>query len=82
LDRTLLYHTTDVGFGRTHQLDSMPLLTAGSANGRIKTGIHFAASGDPVTRIGLTLQQAFGVPVSAWGAESNNTAKTISEIVA
>jgi hypothetical protein len=58
------------------------MFTAGRAAGRIKTGIHVAASGDPVTRVGLTVQQALGLPVSSWGTQSLNTAKTISEIVA
>lgn len=82
LDRIVLFYPTDVGFGRTHSMENIPLLTAGSANGRFKTGIHVAALGDPVTRVGLTIQQAFGISVGVWGSESNQTSKTITEVLA
>src|SRR5262249_41477142 len=64
LDRSLVYATTDHGYAKIHSLENMPIFTAGAAAGRIKTGIHFHAKGEPVTRVGLTLQQALGVPVN------------------
>jgi hypothetical protein len=83
LDRTLIFAATDHGFAKIHTLDNIPMMTAGGAGGRLKTGIHFAAAkGDSVSRVGLTLQQALGVPVSTWGTQSNQTAKTITEIMA
>ncbi len=82
LDRVLIYYFTDVGYARLHTLDNMPILTAGLANGRIKGGHHIAAVGDPLTRVGLTCMQVLGVPTSNWGTLSNNTSKTITEIVA
>jgi hypothetical protein len=48
----------------------------------MKTGIHVAAKGDPVTRVGLTVQQALGVPIASWGTDSNQTSKTITEVMA
>jgi Protein of unknown function (DUF1552) len=83
LDRMLLLHYTDSGFAKNHTTDNVPMLTAGSAGGRMKTGIHFAApKGDPVTRVSLTVQQALGMPVSSFGTESNLTSKTITEVMA
>jgi hypothetical protein len=82
LDRCLVMYATDTGNARYHSMDNIPLLTAGKAGGRIKTGIHVAAQGDPVTRVGLTVQQAMGVPVSGWGTESNRTSKPFSEVLA
>jgi hypothetical protein len=82
LDRTLLFYGTDVAFGRTHGLENYPLFTVGGAGGRIKTGIHVSAPGEPVTRVGLTIQQAYGVSAGSWGKESNRTSKTISEVLA
>jgi hypothetical protein len=83
LDRTLVFASTDHGFAKIHTLDNIPMMTAGSAAGRLKTGIHFAAGkGDPVSRVGLTIQQALGVPVSAWGTQSNQTSKTITDVMA
>jgi hypothetical protein len=63
-------------------MENISLLTAGKANGRMKTGIHVAAKGDPVTRVGLTVQQALGVPIASWGTDSNQTSKTITEVMA
>jgi hypothetical protein len=82
LDRTALYYSADTGYARVHGLDNMPLMTAGAAGGRLKTGIHVHGPNDPATRVGLTLQQVFGVPVGTWGTESNQTSKTIAEVVA
>jgi hypothetical protein len=81
LDRTLVLWQTDHGDARVHSLNNIPALTVGSANGRIKTGRHVAAPGDPVTRVGLTVQQALGVPIDSWGEEGNRTSRTISEIM-
>ena len=58
------------------------MMTIGSAGGALKTGIHVQAKGDTVTRVGLAVQQAMGVSVGDWGTKSNNTSKTITEIVA
>ena len=82
LDRILIYYFTDNGYARLHTLDNMPTLTAGLANGRIKGGYHISAVGDPITRVGLTCMQALGVPISNWGTFSNDTSKTITDIVA
>jgi hypothetical protein len=83
LDRMLVLAYTDSGYAKNHTTDNIPMLTAGSAAGRIKTGIHFAApKGDPVTRLSLTVQQALGLPVASFGTESNKTSKTITEVMA
>ena len=82
LDRMLMFASTDHGYAKVHSLENIPMMTAGGAGGRIKTGIHVQSKSDPVTRVGLTLQQVLGVPVSSWGIDSNQTTKTISEIVA
>lgn len=82
LDRTLIMTGTDHGYAKLHSVENLPILTAGGANGRLKTGIHCAAKGDTVARVGLTVQQAMGVPVSSWGTESNETAKPFGEVLA
>jgi hypothetical protein len=83
LDRMLVLAYTDSGYAKNHTTDNIPMLTAGGAGGRMKTGIHFAAAkGDPVTRVSLTVQQAVGLPVSGFGTESNRTTKTITDVMA
>jgi hypothetical protein len=82
LDRMLVLNYTDSGFAKNHTTENLPVLTAGSAGRRVKTGFHFAApKGDPVTRVSLTVMQALGVPVSTFGSESNRTAKTITDVL-
>ncbi len=82
LDRSLMMYCTDHGYARYHTSDNIPMLTAGGAGGRIKTGYHIHAPGDPMTRVGLTVQQALGVPVDKWGQNDNETSKTFTEILA
>lgn len=82
LDRTLILWQTDHGYARTHTMDDLPILTIGSGNGRLKTGMHIVATGDPSTRVGLTVQQVMGVPINSWGRLSNETSKPLTDIIA
>jgi hypothetical protein len=82
LDRALIFAATDTGYARIHSLDNLPMITAGGAGGRIKTGLHISAPTDPVTRVGLTIQQALGLPLNSWGTDSMATSKTITEVLA
>ncbi len=82
LDRCLILWQTDHGYARTHTMEDMPILTIGSGGGRLKTGIHLAATGDPATRIGLTVQQAMGVSVNSWGRLSNKATRPFTELLA
>ena len=82
LDRSLTMYHTDHGEARLHTLENVPMLTAGSANGRVKTGLSVVGGGSSLSRVGLTVQQAFGVPISSWGTESNQSTKPFSEILA
>jgi hypothetical protein len=82
LDNTLVFAHSDTEFAKFHNIDNIPMLTAGSAGGRLKTGLHVAGQGSPASRIPLTLQQTMGVPLDSWGTGSLETKKTISEVVA
>ena len=82
LDHSLVLAYTDTGFAKLHTLDNIPMLLAGSASGRIKTGYHIAGDSSAVTRVGLTVQQAMGIPVDKWGTGSMETQKPVSEILA
>jgi hypothetical protein len=81
LDRTMLLAHSETGFAKIHALENIPMFICGGANGKIKTGIHVEAKGEPVTRVGFTIQQALGVPVDNWGTQSLNTSKPVSEIL-
>jgi Protein of unknown function (DUF1552) len=82
LDRAVVLWQTDHGYARTHTMDDLPILTIGGGAGRLKTGMHVAATGDPTSRVGLTVQQALGVSINSWGRLSNKTSKPLTELLA
>jgi hypothetical protein len=81
LDHSLVLAYTDTSNAKLHAVDGIPMILAGSASGRMKTGIHYAGSSTTVARVGLTIQQAMGLSVDRWGTDSNMTNKPISEIL-
>jgi hypothetical protein len=81
LDRALVHAFTDHGYARAHTLFNIPQMTAGGANGRLKTGNYILSPGDLVTNVGLTIQQAMGLPVDAWGVGANRATKSYSELL-
>ena len=81
LDRSVVFAYTDHGEARLHSMKNMPVFTAGSGAGRIKTGIHVAAEGDAATRVGFTIQKSLGVVADRWGAESNEVRIPYHEVL-
>jgi hypothetical protein len=82
LDRAVILAYTDHGEARLHSMKRMPVITAGSAGGRLKTGNHIHAEGDAATRVGLTIQHALGLRAGSWGTETNRVTKPFSELLA
>lgn len=82
LDHSLTYAFTDVSFAKIHALDGLPILVAGGASGRMKTGFHIAGDGSPVSRVGLTVQKAMGVSTDSWGKNSMETKSPFTELLA
>ena len=82
LDRMMVMAFTDHGAPRLHSLRNYPVMLFGSVDGRMKTGMHIAAPGDAVTRVGLTVQQVMGVSVSEWGVGSNKVNRPYQEVFA
>ena len=81
LDNMLVMAHSDTQFAKTHSVDGIPVMLLGKAGGRIRTGLHIDGNGDPISRIGLTVQQIMGVPADRWGSGSMQTSKSISEIL-
>lgn len=80
LDHMLIYAHSDTSFAKVHSLEDMPVILAGSAGGKMKTGLHIPARGTPVTRSGLTAMAAMGVSIDKWGTKSMETNKMFSEL--
>ena len=81
LDNTLIMAHSDTNDAKVHALDGIPVMTFGKAGGRLKTGLHVAGNGDPITRVGFTAMRAMGVPLNSWGVKSNETSKVIKEVL-
>ncbi len=81
LDNSIVFAHTETEFAKFHTVDNLPMMTAGSGGGRLRTGIRVDGAGSPVSRVGLTLQQVMGVSVDRWGVGSMDTNKPIKEIV-
>jgi len=82
LDNMLILAHSDCSIAKAHAVEGIPTMTAGTAGGRIRAGMHLAGRGDALSRIGLSLQQAMGLQVERWGSRSMETNRTITEIVA
>lgn len=82
LDNCLVMAHSETSFAKNHDVTGLPIMTAGRAGGRIVTGRHIAGTGDPVTRIGLTMQQLMGLPVERWGIGAMQTSDPVSELFA
>lgn len=82
LDNCLVLAHSDCSIAKAHAVEGIPAMIAGNAGGRVRTGFHLAGNADPITRIGLTVQQAMGLQVARWGTLSMDTDRTISELLA
>ncbi|HEY0958984.1 MAG TPA: DUF1552 domain-containing protein [Novosphingobium sp.] len=81
LDNMIVFAHSETEFAKHHTVDNIPMMTAGSGGGRIKTGLHVKGEGTPATRLGLTMQQVMGVAVDKWGTQSLETNKPVSDIL-
>jgi hypothetical protein len=81
LDHCLILAHSDCSIAKAHAVEGIPVMIAGNAGGRVRTGFHLAGKADPISRVGLTVQQAMGLQVERWGALSMQTNRTISELL-
>lgn len=83
LDHTVILGTTDCAYGQTHSVEDYPILLAGSACGRIKTGVHYRSSAaESVSHVGLSLVRAMGVQAGSFGLDAGQVTEGLSAIEA
>lgn len=82
LDSCLLMATTEVSLGRTHSLDDMPVILAGSACGAIRQDVHFAANGANASKVLLTVLRAMDLPAAEVGVDEGRVTESLTEIEA
>jgi hypothetical protein len=81
LDNSLVFAHSDTNFAKTHAVDGIPMMLAGKAGGKVKSGIHLPGNGDPVTRVALTIMQVAGVNISKFGVGSLETSKPLNALL-
>lgn len=82
LDNCMVLAHSDCSIAKAHAVEGIPAMIAGNAGGKVRTGYHLAGNGDPISRLGLTVQQAMGVPIERWGKLSMETNRTITDLIA
>jgi hypothetical protein len=82
LDHSLVLATSESNFAKIHSVDSLPIMVAGQAGGKWKSRQHIAGSGEASSRVGLTIQQVLGMPVTEWGEGSMRATRPIAEVMA
>ena len=82
LDNCLVLAHSESSFAKSHQVTTLPVMIAGRAGGRLRPGVHVRGNGDPVTRIGLTVQQVMGLPAASWGSRSLEATQPVGAILA
>jgi hypothetical protein len=82
LDHSLVFAYSDQSYAKIHAVDGIPIMLAGNASGRMKTGYHIAGGGNAVSRVGLTAQKAMGLSLDSWGKGSMETKSAYTELLA
>ena len=82
LDNCAVLAHSETSDANSHSVTGLPLMIAGRAGGRLRTGLHVFGAGDPTTRAGLTLQQVMGLRTSRWGLDANATDRPIEALLA
>lgn len=82
LDRALVYGVSEYGEGYQHSVTEMPLVLAGHAGGRLRTGVHVRDVGGNFARGQLTALQALGLDIPEFGFSGAETSSPFTELLA
>ena len=81
LDHMLVVAHSETEYAKNHTVTNLPIMFAGTAGGRIRSGTHVSMKREPVSRVALTAMQAVGVQIESFGTLSMQTKKPISELL-
>ena len=85
-DTTLLEHcailaTSDVSYGRAHSIEEYPILIAGTANGALKSGLHYRSpASENTSKVLLTLSRAMGLTLDSYGQGQGQVTSSLTAI--
>jgi len=67
LDRSLVYAHSDCQVAKVHSLTGVPMMTAGQPQRQGQDRLHIDGKAQAGTRLGLTIQRLYDVPIGNWG---------------
>jgi hypothetical protein len=89
LDNSVIYFTSEFGDGHMHNMRDLPVVVAGKAGGKLKTGLHVNFPLDPgkgtgpdglgnpndtqLAALHLSVLQLFGIPQASFGQDDKGT---------
>ena len=74
--------TSDCAEGKIHSGIDFPIVLAGSADGRLKTDMHWRSkTGDLATRVPLTLGRVMGIDMPSFGEGEHEAKNSIDEVL-
>jgi hypothetical protein len=83
LDNCAVFATSDVSLGKTHSLDEFPIILAGGAGGKLKTGMHYrSAARENANKVLLTLLRAMGLQLAEFGVDETYTQDGLTAVEA
>ena len=81
LDHSTILFTTDVSYARTHQIDEYPILVAGGAGGKLKTGFHYrSTTKENACMVTMSLCRALGLNLDTFGRGPDETSQGLSAL--
>ncbi len=73
--------TSDVSLGKTHALDEYPIMLAGSACGKLRTGYHYRShSGENASKVMVSIGRAMGLGWNQYGEDDAWVDEGLGEI--
>ncbi len=72
---------SEVSLGKTHSLDDMPIVLAGSACGVLRQGFHYRSPAfENASSVMLSVLRAMDIPAADFGVDDAYTTDSLTEI--
>lgn len=81
LDHCAILASSDVADGRAHSIDDYPILVAGGAGGRLRSGVHVRRPGDNTSKVLLSILQALDLPFTEFGNRGGRVTEPVAELM-
>ena len=80
LDNCCIMATSEVNDGTAHSYDSMPLIIAGRAGGKLRSNYHYVADHENASNALLTCLRAVGLPLTELGKNEGHVTESIGAL--